>query len=140
MGCFQTPHAPPQVYTVNEHTLEMAELIARYYEPGQDAALGLSEDAAASLLRVHGPNVLTAPPPRSALSRWLKQAADPLLLLLLFASILAFISFGLTLRCALFFCGAAFLPAQAAAGPPSLPAHPPRQLSRIGNAAGVFGQ
>ena len=95
--CSRDTPSCARAYEVHEHTLLIPALIARFYAPGQSAAAGLDEAAASALLLAHGPNVLTAPPPHSALSRWLRQARDPLLLLLLFAAVLSFVSFGLTL-------------------------------------------
>jgi magnesium-transporting ATPase (P-type) len=87
-------------YEVDEHKLSVAEVAFRY---GTDliievpeSSAGLTVEEAAARLTRNGYNALTPPLTRSEYIKFLVHFLDPLILLLVLASILAFISFGLT--------------------------------------------
>jgi len=87
-------------YEVDEHKLSIEEVASRYGTSLNvdvpEASEGLTVEEAESRLKANGSNSLTPPVSRSELIKFLVHFLDPLILLLVLASILAFISFGLT--------------------------------------------
>lgn len=68
------------------HALTSEEVVAQL---GTDAHLGLSGQDAMDRAKVHGPNRLPEPPPRSALRVFIGQFTSPLILVLLAAGVVA---------------------------------------------------
>jgi magnesium-transporting ATPase (P-type) len=87
-------------YEVNEHMLTIEAVALRYrtsiHIDNLEASFGLTVEEAAKRLQTNGPNALTPPVTRQEWIKYIVHFSDPLILLLILASILAFISFGLT--------------------------------------------
>jgi len=85
-------------YDIDDHQLTLAQLAKRYagVDPSDPAASkGLSEADALALRHEHGPNRLTPPKETPEIVKFLRQLANPLLLMLLAAGALTFMAYGI---------------------------------------------
>jgi Cation transporter/ATPase, N-terminus len=87
-------------YTADEHRLTFQELAERYQTninfDAPAKSLGLTSEEAAKRLKEDGPNMLSPPKQDPEIIKFLKQFTNLLMLMLIFAAGLAFISYGLT--------------------------------------------
>eukprot|EP00042_Codosiga_hollandica_P057859 m.863267 g.863267 ORF g.863267 m.863267 type:complete len:1278 (+) comp59699_c0_seq1:464-4297(+) len=91
---------PDEIADSDDHFLTIEQLSERSpasrlsIESPKDS-LGLTQEEGAARLQQYGPNSLTPPERESLLYMFLKQFKDPFLLLLIIASILSFIAYGI---------------------------------------------
>jgi magnesium-transporting ATPase (P-type) len=95
-----TTSASASGYDLDDHQLTLEQLAQRYSDSAiipQDpsASKGLTEDAAAKLRALHGPNALTPPKQTPEIVKFLLQLANPLLLMLLAAGALTYMAYAI---------------------------------------------
>ena len=92
----------PESFALAEHMLPINELIALHpnglAEAPDDASMacGLSADAVSASRAKNGPNSLSPPKITAAWRRFVKQLTTPMQLLMIAASVLAWVAYGLT--------------------------------------------
>jgi hypothetical protein len=83
---------PSTPYACKDHLLSLPELFAAFQVSPQQ---GLQPEEVEARIKTHGANILPSPPQTPECLKWARNLLEPLLLLLMLAALLSFVSFGL---------------------------------------------